>query len=143
MDDGSERPIAYTSRSLSSTEQRYSQLDKEGLAIIFCVKKFHQFLQGRSFVIYSDHQPLKYLFDSNRPTPVLASGRIQRWALMLGSYQYVIQYRPGTKMGNADGLSRLPLPESPTSVPSPGDHVFLLKLWPYTSNGSQDQGLDR
>ena len=98
MDDGSERPIAYTSRSLSSTEQRYSQLDKEGLAIIFCVKKFHQFLQGRSFVIYSDHQPLKYLFDSNRPTPVLASGRIQRWALMLGSYQYVIQYRPGTKM---------------------------------------------
>ena len=127
MDDGSERPIAYTSRSLSPTEQRYSQLEKEGLAIVFSVRKFHQFLHGRPFAINSDHQPLKFLFDTDRPTPVLASGRIQRWALLLANYQYSIQYRPGSKMGNADGLSRLPLPEAPSKVPSSGDHVFLIQ----------------
>ena len=77
MDDGSERPIAYTSRSLSPTEQRYSQLEKEGLAIVFSVRKFHQFLHGRPFAINSDHRPMKFLFDTDRPTPVLASGRIQ------------------------------------------------------------------
>ena len=126
MEDGSKRPIAYTSRSLSPTEQRYSQLEKEGLAIVFSVRKFHQFLHGRPFVIHLDHRPLKFLFDSDRPTPLLASGRIQRWALLLASYQYSIQYRPGSKMGNADGLSCLPLPDLPLSVQLPGDHIFLL-----------------
>ena len=59
MEDGSERPIAFASRSLAPAEKKYSQLEKEGLAI---VKKFHQYLAGRHFTIYSDHQPLKYLF---------------------------------------------------------------------------------
>ena len=51
----------------------------------------------------------------------MASSRIQRWALTLAAYQYTIQHRPGTKMANANVLSRLLLPESPLSVPIPGD----------------------
>jgi len=47
MDDGSERPIAFASRSMSDTERKYSQVDKEGLAVVFSVKKFHQYLFGR------------------------------------------------------------------------------------------------
>ena len=73
MEDGSEQPIAFVSRSLSPAERRYSQLEKEGLAIIFTVKKFHQFPHGRTFLIYSDHQPLKHLFNETRQTPTLAS----------------------------------------------------------------------
>ena len=58
MDDGQERPIAYMSRTLNSAEKRYSQLEKEGLAIIFGVTKFHNYIYGRPFQIESDHQPL-------------------------------------------------------------------------------------
>ncbi len=66
MEDGQERPIAYTSRTLNAAEKRYSQLDKEALAIIIGVKKFHNFIYGRHFTIQSDHQLLSYLFDEQK-----------------------------------------------------------------------------
>ena len=57
MDDQQERPIAYVSRTLSAAEKHYSQLEKEALAIIFAVKKFHKYIYGRYFIIESDHEP--------------------------------------------------------------------------------------
>ena len=125
MEDGSECPIAFLSRTLSPPERNYSQLEKEGLAIIFAVKKFHQYLYGRPFILYSDHQPLKYLFDESRQVPPLASARIQRWSLTLSAYQYTIKHRPGTQMCNGDALSRLPLNDLPSNVPLPGDLILL------------------
>ena len=126
MEDGSEQPIAFVSRSLSPAERKYSQIDKEGLAIVFAVKKFHPYLHGRTFNIYSDHQPLKHLFDETRQVPTLASARIQRWALLLAAYNYTIRYRPGKAMANADALSRLPLPETIDHAPEPGEHIALI-----------------
>ena len=127
--DGIEEPIAYASRTLNAVERKYSQLDKEAMAIVFGVKRFHQYLYGRQFAIVSDRKPLQYLLSESRGAPVMASARLQRWALILGAYQYTISYRPGEKMANADGLSRLPLPESPASaeVPLPGEVVCLLQ----------------
>ena len=119
MDDGSEKPIAFTSRSLAPAEKRYAQLDKEALAIVFGVKKFNQYLLGRKFTILSDHKPLEHLFNETRPVPPLASARIKRWALILGAYDYTIQYKPGTDHANADLLSRLPLPDPPKKIPLP------------------------
>ena len=78
MDDGHERPIAYVSRTLNPAEKRYSQLDKEALAIVSGVKKFHNYLYGRHFTIESDHQPLAYLFHEGKGIPQMASARIQR-----------------------------------------------------------------
>ena len=95
MEDGSDKPVAFTSCSLAHAEKRYTQLEKEGLAIIYGVKKFHQYLFGRKFTIYSDHKPLQHLFSESRPVPVLASARIQRWAQTLGAYDYVMKYKPG------------------------------------------------
>ena len=126
MPDGSERPIAFASRTLTSAEKKYSQLDKEGLAMVFAVKKFHQFLYGRHFTIYTDHKPLLGIFKCEKPVPLMASGRIQRWALTLAAYEYDLIYRPGKENGNADALSRLPLKIEPKSTPIPQEVVNLV-----------------
>ena len=86
MEDGSERPIAYASHSLSVAERKYSQLANEALAIFHGVKHFHQYVYGRSFTILSDHKPLMYIVDETKSVPLMASARIQRWALTLGGY---------------------------------------------------------
>ena len=126
-EDGSDRPVAYASRSLTPAERKYAQLEKEGLAIVFRVKKFHQYLLGRKFTILSDHKPLRHLFSESRPIPPMASARIQRWALTLSAYDYGIEYRPGDKHSNTDVLSRLPLPESVRETPQPGEMVLLME----------------
>lgn len=107
--DGSERPVAYASRTLSKNECNYAQLEKEALSLVFGVKKFHKFLYGREFTLYTDHKPLTSILGQKREIPPLAAARLQRWALILAAYQYNIQYKPTKEHGNADGLSRLPL----------------------------------
>ena len=128
LSDGSERPVAYASRSLSETEQRYAQIDKEALSIIFAVKRFHQYLFGLSFTIITDHKPLLGLFGSNKVIPAMSSSRMQRWALMLSAYDYTIEHRSGIKNSNADALSRLPMQNTvdESEVKIPGDVVFVL-----------------
>ncbi len=126
LDNGEEKPIAYASRTLNSAERRYSQLEREGLAIIFGVKKFHNYLYGRRFTIESDHQPLSYLFSETKGIPVLVSARIQRWALTLAAYQYNIRYKSGKTLNNADALSRLPRPITTNSDGLPDELAQLV-----------------
>ena len=126
MEDGKERPVAYASRTLTAAEKNYSQLEKEGLAIIFGVKKFHNYLFGRQFSIESDHQPLSYLFNEAKGISQTASSRIQRWALTLSAYQYTIRHKAGVTLSNADALSRLPRPTTTSSVIIPGDLIHLI-----------------
>jgi len=78
------------------------------LAIIFALKKFHQFLYGRHFILVTDHKPLLALFNPGKATPALAANRLARWALLLSQYDYSIEYRQTKDHGNADALSRLP-----------------------------------
>ena len=78
IEDGSERPTGHVSWTLSPAEKGYSQLDKEALAIYFGVSKFHQYLYGRPFTIFSDHKPLMHLFGEHSAIPPMASSRIQR-----------------------------------------------------------------
>ncbi len=109
MKDGQERPIAFASRSLSKSEQNYAQVEKEALALIFGVKKFHLYLCGRMFTLVTDHKPLTTILGPKQGTPPLAAARMQRWSLILAAYSYTIEYRPTDAHGNADSLSRLPL----------------------------------
>ena len=127
MEDGTDKPIAFASRSLTPAERNYAQLDREALAIVFGVTKFRQYLLGRRFTILSDHKPLKYLFGETKAIPAMASARIQRWALILGAYDYAIEYKAGEQHANADVLSRLPLPDVPQHVPTPGETVLLMQ----------------
>ena len=112
LEDGTERPIAYASRSLSTAERNYSHLQKEALSIIYGITKFHQYCFGRRFEIYSDHKPLEGLFSEAKPIPSIAAARIQRWAIKLAAFDYVFKYKPGHNHSNADGLSRSPLPNT-------------------------------
>ena len=126
LGNGKERPIAYMSRTLTAAEKNYSQLEKEGLAIVFGVKKFHYYLYGRHFIIESDHKPLSYLFSESKGISVTASSRIQRWALTLNAYHYTIRYKAGDSLSNADALSRLPRPVTTTADCVPGDLIHLI-----------------
>lgn len=105
--DGSEKAIAHSSKSLTPTERKYSQIEKEALAIIFAVKKFHKMLYGRHFTLITDHKPLISIFGSKKGIPVYTANRLQRWATMLLDYNFSIKYQPGSKIGQADALSRL------------------------------------
>ena len=125
-----ERPIAFYSRTLSDTEARYSQTDKEALAVVTGVKKFHFYVAGRSFTIQSDHKPLLGLIGEQKPLPVMASPRMVRWALMLGAYDYRLEYRPGSKQAHCDALSRLPAAENALDkVPIPAETIHLLEFF--------------
>ena len=85
-------------------------------------------MYGREFTILLDHKPRQHLFSESRVTPPLASARIQRWSLILAAYNYKIQFKPGVQHNNADMLSRLPLPDFPTQIPTPGETIFLLDI---------------
>ena len=141
LEDGSGKPIAFARRSLASAEKKYSQLDKEALSIVFGVKKFQQYLQGRHFTIISDHKPLQHLFSEDKPIPVLASARIKRWALILSAYDYTIEHRPGQQHGNADVLSRLPLRTTVQETSVPGEIVLLMETLQSTPVDSRQIGL--
>nr|XP_061786525.1 uncharacterized protein K02A2.6-like [Nerophis lumbriciformis] len=110
MPNGVERPIAFASRTLNKAETNYAQIEREALSIVYGVRKFHQYLYGRQFTLLTDHRPLTTILGSHTGLPSLAASRMQRWALLLSAHSYDIKYRKADLHGNADALSRLPLP---------------------------------
>ena len=109
MEDGSERPVEFTSRTLSSAERNYAQIEKEGLAIIFGIKRFQLYLYDRKFTLVTDHQPLTRIFGPKSSVPPLAAARLQRWAVFLSGYDFDIIFKNSADNANADFCSRLPL----------------------------------
>ena len=91
--DGSERLIGYASRSLSASQRNYSQIEKEALALVFGVQRFHAYLFGHSFELVTEHKPLLALLHQHKPTSTQASARIRRWSLLLSAYEYTITFR--------------------------------------------------
>ncbi|XP_063626451.1 uncharacterized protein K02A2.6-like [Cydia splendana] len=101
-DSNGPRIIAYGNRTLTDCERKYSQTEKEALALVWSVEHFNIFLFGKKFDLITDHKPLEILFGlKSKPC-----ARIERWVLRLQSYDYNVTYRPG-KVNIADPLSRL------------------------------------
>jgi hypothetical protein len=106
FEDG-ERPIAFASRTLTAAEKNYCQLEREGLAIIYGLRKFHKYLYGRRFTIITDNQPIAKILGPKTGIPSLAAMRLQRWALITMAYDYNLQTRRSQEHANCDALSRL------------------------------------
>lgn len=124
MPDGSQRPIAYASRTLSSAEKKYPQHEKEALSIIFGLKKFNQYLYGRHFHLVTDSKPLVSIFNPNKGIPQYSANRLKRWAVMLSNYDYDIKYVK-SKENVADCFSRLPLEVSNDSDFAEGEFSYI------------------
>lgn len=105
--DGTDRPIHFFSRALNPAQRKYSQSEKEGLALVTAVKLFHRYIDGRRFTLLTDHRALLSIFGKRKSQPTHAANRLHRWALFLSSYDFDIQYRNTLEFGQADALSRL------------------------------------
>ena len=102
-----DHPVIYISRNLTSAEQKYSNIEREALAVVFAMTRLRQFLLGRKFTLRTDHKPLQYIFNPSNQIPKVVSARLARWAITLMAYDYDVQYTPGQDIGHADTMSRL------------------------------------
>ena len=119
--NATERPIGYASRSLTSAERNYSQLEKEGYF-------WHQTIPF-VFVwtpLWSGNRLLLALLSEHQSTSPQASARIRRWSLFLSAYEYTLKFRNTTAHQNADALSRLPLYSEEPASQTPPELVLLM-----------------
>lgn len=122
---GEEKPLAFASRTLTTAETKYSQLHKEGAALVFGVKKFHLYLFGRKWILANDNRPLLSIFGPKKGVPTCAANRLQRWALLLANYNYDVEWVQSNK-NSADWLSRAPLNTDPDIEESLDPALFYV-----------------
>ena len=113
------KPVAYASRFMSETEQRYSQIEKEALGIVWACEKFKDYVLGKHIDLETDHKPLVPLLS----TASLANlpPRILRFRLRLSQFLYDISHVPGKLLCTADALSRA----TTTHVPRDKEEVEM------------------
>ena len=104
-------PVSYASRQLNSVERNYSTTEREGLGMIFAVKKFRHYLLVNKFVFYTYHQALLYLV--NKPCN---TGRIVRWFLILLEFDFTVVVKKGVTHQKANHLSRLIMGEGKQGI---------------------------
>lgn len=106
--NNSEKPIGGVSRTLNDAEKNYSVTNKEGLAIVFGIKKFFHYLYGNQFTIRTDHKPLLGLFGPEKGIPEISSARVQRWVIFMSAFTYNMEHISGKNNQLAESFSRLP-----------------------------------
>ena len=103
--DGTVKPIVFISRATLDSEQNWTALDLEAAAVVWSIKRLRGYLRGTKLKVLTDSSALQNIGKIADHNP-----RVSRWVEFLGAYTYTVHHRPGTQNGNADMLSRLPLP---------------------------------
>lgn len=99
--NGSEHPIAFASRTLTTAERKYSATERELLGVIFGIEKYRGYIEGTKFTVITDCSSLTWLHRLREP-----SGRLSRWCLRLSQFTFDVEHRPGCKNIIPDALSR-------------------------------------
>lgn len=97
------QPVEFASAAFTETQQRYSQIEKEFLAVQFGLTRFHQYVYGQHVVVETDHKPLLGILRKNIND---LSPRLLRMRLRNQLYDYTLVYKPGAELYVADTLSR-------------------------------------
>ena len=110
------------------SESNYAQLEKESLALIFGVRKFHMYLYGRPFTLVTDNKPLQCILGPKKGIPFMAAAHLQRWAIILASYQYDIEFKLTmlTLMDSQDFLYLPPLQQAYLTLKYSTSHKLKL-----------------
>ncbi|KAL4007109.1 Rho guanine nucleotide exchange factor 40 [Sarotherodon galilaeus] len=117
------KPVAYASRALTATEQRYAQIEKEALASTWACERFAEFLIGKTFHIETDHKPLVSLLGSKGLDEL--PPRIQRLRMRLMRFSYTISHVPGRDIATADVLSRAPVGDTTEGLPEEEINLYV------------------
>ena len=94
---------------------------------MFGVKRFHDYLVGHHFLLYTDHKPLLALLNEYCVTSPHASARIRQWSLFLSAYEYNLKFRDTLSRANADALSSLTLAVVPPETDTPPEVILLME----------------
>lgn len=141
-----ELPVAFGSRSVTSAEKNYSLIEMEGLAIVFGLQNFHQYLYGMHFTLITDNKPVSLVLGLKKSIPAIAAAHIQRWAVQLVAYSYDLKCCPSNQSRNADCRSchhidrcaGLPVTAKAISKETLRDPVLAqIKSW--ATDGRQDK----
>ncbi|XP_053380302.1 uncharacterized protein K02A2.6-like [Mercenaria mercenaria] len=96
--------VCYASKSLTDVEKRYSQTERENLAIVWAIEHWHIYLYGHSFTLISDAKALEHIYANPKSKP---PARLERWRMRLQAYDFRVKYRSG-ESNMSDYLSRHP-----------------------------------
>jgi len=101
QEDGLMHPVFYYSKRTTEVEAKYHSYELECLALVYAVKRFHVYLNGIKFKVFTDCESFKLTMNKKDLNP-----RIARWALLFQNYDFSIEHRAGSKMKHVDALSR-------------------------------------
>ena len=122
------RPVMFASRALTGAEKNYQNLERECLAMIWGMEKFHYFLYGKQFTLMTDQKPLVSIYKKHM---VEISPRIQRLIVRSFPYQpFDVHYRKGKDIPLVDALTTV----SPTLVEEDGIQLPIVAVDLITSN---------
>ena len=108
------QPVCYASKALTETEQRYSNIERETLALVWRLERFHYFIYGKRCTVNTDHKPLEAIFKKKLSS---CPARLQRFVLRALKYDIEVKFVKGTEVPIADALSRV----SPLPAPANGE----------------------